>query len=142
MSEEDFSLKPFVKTIKDELGLGKIRVNWLQNNHQASCIISTGEINLPTVQAIERTMNLSHDEARSKQKMAVIEEVCHLAQKRDGHSQELYQCVVKLHDRHLTGQERELVKEKLERLRLVCEGVLTQRVRVKPEVPKMPPEVL
>lgn len=119
--ENGYPIEDFIKRVKASLNLqGVLRVFWKREGRAVAFKRNgVSEIQVATVDAIMREKSVGKDEAVAKQKVAIIEEACHLKENRD-HSPEIFVCVRREVDKHLTPEERQIIMDKLQRLKQAC----------------------
>ena len=116
-----FDLPTFIKKVKEDIGVGPIRLNFDGDKARAHahregifCAIS-----LPTRESIKNAMGLDEQSATAKIKAGLIEETCHCHNHETSHTKEVVGCTIALIEKHLTPEEQELpyIKDKIEMLR-------------------------
>lgn len=119
-----FDCHSFIKKIKDELNLPKVRVYYDNPNSQAMSRYTDNEqvleIHLPTIQTIRaQKPDLSNEEAVAKVKSAIIEEHCHGKYHETDHNAAVVGCTLSTMEKHLTPAEINYpyIQEKVQRLK-------------------------
>jgi hypothetical protein len=124
-----FDADQFIKKMKDELGIKRIRVLFDNPNSQAMSkhvgpeqIL---EIHLPALTTIlSQKPELSRNEAIAKLKSAIAEETCHGRFRDTDHNREVVDCTISMMQKHLTAEELAYlyIKEKISRLEQAAEA--------------------
>lgn len=122
-----FNAPAFLKKVKDEVGVGKVRLVFDGDKSRAHAI-HVGEIcqiHLPTREAIQRERGFDAKTAIAKQKAALAEESCHCREHETDHNEAVVTCTIKMMKKHMTPEELELpyIKEKVRRLEMSPERV-------------------
>ena len=123
-----FDIDNFIRNVKDDLGLKKVRVKWDNPTARAMSqyIGDTLEIHLPDIDTIlSQKPELSEAEAKAKLKSAVIEETCHGIYHETDHTKEVVGCTIREMEKQMSQEELNFpyIKEKIERLKKASEQV-------------------
>lgn len=119
MARDLQDLLSFTKQVKNSLGMGKIRIEWLTKPGKGSAIISTQTIRIPLPETLENA-GVDKEEAEARTKAAIAEELCHIHTRQD-HTPELCGCYNKSISDFMTQHERNLVIGKTLRLQEACD---------------------
>ena len=115
-----FDVYTFLKKVKDENGLGKIRLLFDNDTSRAHAMHVAGvcEIHLPTRQAIKQLRGFDEATAVAKQKAGLIEEVIHCKHREASHTDTIVSETIQSMQRHLAPQELMIpyIQEKIRRL--------------------------
>ena len=116
-----FDVGTFVKKVKDEIGVGRVRLNFDGNSNRAHAHYEGNvcAISLPTRDAIKRSLGFDDKTAVAKMKAGLTEELCHCREHETDHSERVVSCTIDMMQKHLTQDELNLdyIKEKQERLK-------------------------
>jgi hypothetical protein len=123
-----FDADQYIKKMKNELGIKRVRVLFDNPNSQAmSRHVGPEEIleiHLPALTTIlSQRQELSTNEAVAKLKSAIAEELCHGQSRETDHNQSVVGCTISQMQKHLTREELSYpyIKEKISRLEQAAE---------------------
>jgi hypothetical protein len=123
-----FDADQFIKKVKDELGIKRVRVLFDNPNSQAMSrhvgpeeILEIHLAGLTTI--LSQKPELSRNEAVAKLKSAIAEETCHGRFRDTDHNKEVVGCTISMMQKHLTAEELAYpyIKEKISRLEQAAE---------------------
>lgn len=127
MSVEEFRQKAgfdvdnTIRAMKNDLGLGMVRVTFDQNIPRAYAVYngSIPEAHLPPLEVIVSQTGLSEEEARAKIKSEIAEEFCHLANHETNHNEKVVSCTIGEMEKHMTREELNFpyIQQKVQRLK-------------------------
>jgi hypothetical protein len=123
-----FDADQYIKRMKDELGINRVRVLF---DNQTSQAMSRHvgpeevlEIHLPALSTIlAQKPELSASEGIAKLKSAIAEELCHGQFRETDHNESVVGCTISQMQKHLTSEELSYpyIKEKISRLKQAVE---------------------
>ena len=123
-----FDADSYIKKIKDELGIKRVRVLFDNPNSQAMSRHAGPEeileIHLPALDTIlAQKSELSTNEAVAKLKSAIAEELCHSQFRETDHNHSVVGCTISEMQKHLTSEELAYpyIKEKIFHLEQAAE---------------------
>jgi hypothetical protein len=123
-----FDAEQYIKNMKDELGIKRVRA-FFDNQSSQAMSRHVGpdevlEIHLPTLSTIlSQRPELSAAEGIAKLKSAIAEELCHGQFRETDHNQSVVGCTISEMQKHLTSEELsfQYIKEKVSRLEQAAE---------------------
>ena len=117
-----FDVNAFVKSAKDELGLGPVRLTFDGDTARAHAERQDGVlvIHLPTRDVIQRNLGLNEESVIAKGKASLLEELCHGYHRETSHNDEVVTCTIDMMQRHLDPEELDLpyIREKMRRIQI------------------------
>ena len=122
-SKAGFPVGAFIKKTKDELGIGKVRLEFTRGvrasaeHDGTTCVIS-----LPTKASIVKKIGLDNAATIAKQRASILEEICHCREHETLHSKEVVACTIRGIKKHLTKGE-----QKIPYIRLKIAGLRSAR---------------
>lgn len=124
-----FPVEDFVKQVKNELGVQKVRIFGDNPNAQAMSRYVAGvlEVHLPTKQVVlSQRPGLTEGEAVAKIKSAVIEELCHGVYHETDHTDQVVSCTVGKMREHLRPEELAYpyIQDKVSRLQEASKPIM------------------
>ena len=131
-----FDADSYIKKMKDELGIRRVRVLFDNPNSQAmSRHVGPEEIleiHLPALSTIlSQRAKLSAGEGIAKLKSAIAEELCHGQFRETDHNQSVVGCTITEMQKHLTSDELSFpyIKEKISHLEQAAEVFKGTRIK-------------